>query len=128
MMITKPAKVDLEEKITSEPNPVKVLVKCQVEKEAILNLDEVKLKAIVGAKKSMIDTDKTDTKDLDADVQEINPASEVKVDVENKVNPATAMESKSSDEARNVLEMKDVNLEISWQLKKWPSLPSLLNR
>ena len=128
MMITKPAKVDLEEKITSEPNPVKVLVKCQVEKEAILNLDEVKLKAIVGAKKSMIDTDKTDTKDLDADVQEINPASEVKVDVENKVNPATAMESKSSDEATIVLEMKDVNLEISWQLKKWPSLPSLLNR
>ena len=125
MMITKPAKVDLEEKITSEPNPVKVLVKCQVEKEAILNLDEVKLKAIVGAKKSMIDTDKSD---LEADVQEINPASEAKVDVDNKVNPATAMESKSSEEAKNVLEMKDVNLEISWQLKKWPSLPSLLNR
>ena len=38
------------------------------------------------------------------------------------------MESESAEEATDVLEAKDLNLEMCWQLKKWPSLPSLLNR
>ena len=150
MMITKPAKVDdlekkgakvdLEEKIISEPNPgappAKLLVKCPVEEEAIRNLDEVELKAnykkvdqkdiaeSVQANDSRID--ENDATELEADAEESR--TEVALEVENIVNPATAMESESAEEATDVLEAKDLNLEMCWQLKKWPSLPSLLNR
>ena len=149
MMITKPAKVDdlekkgakvdLEEKIISEPNPgappAKLLVKCPVEEEAIRNLDEVELKAdykkvdqrdiaeSVEANDSRID--ENDATELEADAEESK--TEVALEVENIVGPATAMESESAEEA-TVLEEKDLNLGMSWQLKKWPSLPSLLNR
>ena len=161
MMIIKPTKVDLEKKIISEQDSeekivpesdseekviseldVKVQVKCPVEKEAILNLDEVKLKAnsdqhktvgidhrdideSVNAKESTIDSDTTDTIDLEANTEESNSAREMTEEIGNNVNP---MECKSGEEATKVLEEKDIDLEMSWQLKKWPSLPSLLNR
>ena len=159
MMIIKPTKVDLEEKIISEQDSeekivpesdseekviseldVKVQVKCPVEKEAILNLDEVKLKVksdqhktvgideSVNAKESAIDSDTTDTIDLEANTEESNSAREMTGEVKNNVNPARAAESKPGKEATKVLEEKDIDLEMSWQLKKWPSLPSLLNR
>ena len=150
MMITKPAKVDdlekkgakvnLEEKIISEPNrgapPAKLLVKCPLEEEAIRNLDDVELKAnykkvdkrditgTVEANDSRID--ENDATELEADAEESK--TEMALEVENNVDPATAMESESAEEATVVLEEKDLNLGMSWQLKKWPNLPSLLNR
>ena len=107
-----------------------------MEEEAILNLDEVKLKAnhkkvnqkdiaeSVQANDSRID--ENDATELEADAEESK--TEMALEVENNVDPATAMESESAEEATVVLEEKDLNLEMSWQLKKWPSLPSLLNR
>ena len=135
----KGAKVDLEEKIILETNPgappAKLLVKCPVEEEAIRNLDEVELKVnqkevgqrdiaeSVEANDSRID--ENDATELEADAEESK--TEMALEVENNVDPATAMESESAEEA-TVLEEKDLSLGMSWQLKKWPSLPSLLNR
>ena len=121
MMIIKPVKVDLKEAIH---------VKCPVEKEAILNLDDVKLKA----KSDQDGTVETDHTDIDESVDaKDTDKSDAIIDLEpdmqeSNVDPALAMGSKSAEEAPIAFEEKDVNLEMSWQLKKWPSLPSLLNR
>ena len=169
MMITKPpkveledkgAKVDLEEKIISEANPpAKLLVKCPVEAEAIRNLKEVKQKAD-SEKHGTMEIDQGDIADQSVEANELRiDESEAKGNMKDiEVVENNAMESETAEEIvveeedvnlektaeeivfegkdvnleitaeEIVVEEKYVNLEMSWKLKKWPSLPSLLNR
>ena len=139
---TSPAKVTkLKERSLSgskwEAPPVKIVVKCQqFGNEAILNLDETKTntnthavvksgQACIDEKESTIDT--MDAMEIEENTKENNSTVEVTCEEEILADPS--MEAMSEEESAIVLEAgNDVDLGMSWQLKKWPSLPSLLNR
>ena len=137
---TSPAKVTkLKERSLSgskwEAPPVKIVVKCQqFGNEAILNLDEAKTnphavvksgQACIDEKESTIDT--MDAMEIEENTKENNSTVEVTCEEEILADPS--MEAMSEEESAIVLEAgNDVDLGMSWQLKKWPSLPSLLNR
>ena len=137
---TSPAKVTkLKERSLSgskwEAPPVKIVVKCQqFGNEAILNLDEAKTnthpvvksgQACIDGKESTIDT--MDAMEIEENTKENNSTVEVTCEEEILADPS--MEAMSEEESAIVLEAgNDVDLGMSWQLKKWPSLPSLLNR
>ena len=139
---TSPAKVTkLKERSLSgskwEAPPAKIVVKCQqFGNEAILNLDETKTntnthavvksgQACIDEKESTIDT--MDAMEIEENTKENNSTVEVTCEEEILADPS--MEAMSEEESAIVLEAgNDVDLGMSWQLKKWPSLPSLLNR
>ena len=136
-----PPKTDLKERSLSgskwEAPPAKIVVKCQqFGNEAILNLDETKTntnthavvksgQACIDEKESTIDT--MDAMEIEENTKENNSTVEVTCEEEILADPS--MEAMSEEESAIVLEAgNDVDLGMSWQLKKWPSLPSLLNR